>query len=137
LRALLLQAVGEFRDQALAVGGAVVDHGHAFGAHVLDGVAAQRPAELDVVGDHPEGGVETLLRVFRAGARRRNLRDAGLVIDLRRRNRGARGLMADTPFTRASTSFWATLVACFGSPPSSSATSSKRTFLPRSWRRAH
>ena len=35
-----------------------------------------------------------------------------------------------TPLTLASTSFWATAVPCFGSPASSSASSSNLAFLP-------
>jgi hypothetical protein len=67
VHALLAQAVHELGHQALAVGGAVVDHGDALGGHALDRVAAQRAAQLDVVGHHAEGGVEALQRVLGRG----------------------------------------------------------------------
>ena len=61
----LLELVGD----ALAVGGAVVDDGDDFALQVLDGVLAQRAAQVHVVGHHAEGGLVALAGVLRVGGR--------------------------------------------------------------------
>jgi hypothetical protein len=62
----LLELVGH----ALSVGGAVVDDRERLGLDLLDRVAAERAAELAVVSDDAERGLEALLRVLRVRRRR-------------------------------------------------------------------
>jgi hypothetical protein len=85
----------ELVGDALTVGGAVVDDGDRLGLHFLDRVAPERAAELSVVCDDAERGLEALLRVLRVGRRRRDLGDAGVLVQLGGRNRGARVQVAD------------------------------------------
>ena len=73
----------ELIGDALAVGRAVVDDRDALGLHVLDGVAPERTTELAVMGDDAERCLEALQGVLRVGRRRRDLRNAGVVVDLR------------------------------------------------------
>jgi hypothetical protein len=121
----LLDLVGE----ALAVGGAVVDHrdllAQAGGRELADAQAL-----LHVVGDGAEGGLEALLGELGVGGGRRNLRDAAFVVDARGGDRGARVEVADHALDAASTKRWATVVAVLGSAASSSAITSNFTFLP-------
>ena len=90
-----LDGLGELLGDALAVGRAVVDGDDRLALQLLDGVAAQRAAQMDVVGDDAERRLEALAGVLRVGRRRRDLRDAGVAVDLRRGDRGARVQVAD------------------------------------------
>ena len=81
--------------KARAVCGLVVDDGDLLGAERGDGFLADHASLLHVVGHDPERGLESLQRVLRIGGRRRDLRNAGVAIELRGRNRGARIQMAD------------------------------------------
>src|SRR6185503_3547972 len=74
----------ELVREALAVGGAVIDDGDALGGHLPDRVLAQHLALLDVVRHHAEGALVALLGVLGIGGRRRDLRYAGVVVDLGR-----------------------------------------------------
>ncbi|AEK59977.1 hypothetical protein CFU_0139 [Collimonas fungivorans Ter331] len=87
----------EFRGQPLAIGSAVVNHRDLFCMQGFCRIAAHRGAKLGIVGHHAEGGVESLFGIFGAGGGRRDLRDAGVEINLRCRNRGARLQMPDYP----------------------------------------
>ena len=90
-----LDGLLEFVGHALAVGGAVVDDGDALALELRHGVLAERAAEVHVIGHHAEGGLVALARVLRVGGRRADLRDAGVAVDLGRRDRGARVQVAD------------------------------------------
>src|SRR5690606_2174444 len=125
-----LGGLAELVGDALAVGGAIVDDGDLLDLQFVHGIAPERAAELAVVGHDTEGGVVALLRVLGIGRRGRDLRDARVVVDTRRRDRGSRVQVADHADDIGVDSFWAAAVPCLGSAASSSESSSKRTSLP-------
>ena len=86
LQAGSLSGLLELVGQTLAVSGAVIDDGNglAFLGHEL----AEHLALLDIIGHDAESGSKTLLRVFRVGRRRRDLRDACVGIKLGSRDGG-------------------------------------------------
>ena len=81
--------------QARAVRGLVVDDGDLLGAERRDGFLADDAALLHVVGHDAERGLEALQRVLRIGRRRRDLRNAGVAVELGGGNRRARVQVAD------------------------------------------
>src|SRR6185295_1760866 len=85
-----LHGLRELLGDALAVRGTVVDGDDRLALQLLDGIAAERAAEVDVVGDDAKRRLEALPGVLRIGGRRRDLRNAGVAVDLRGRDRGAR-----------------------------------------------
>jgi hypothetical protein len=74
--------------RVLAVGRAIVNHREALEAEAIHGIAAERRTLLVVVRHQAKGGAVTLARVLDVGGHRQ-LRDAGVVIDARSRDRNA------------------------------------------------
>ena len=72
----LLELVG----QALAIRGPVIDDGHGSGLQHVDGKAAQRDTLLDIVGNQPVSGPESLTGKVGIGRRRRQLGQTGIGI---------------------------------------------------------
>ena len=81
--------------KARAVCGLVVDDGDLLGAERGDGFLADHASLLHVVGHDPERGLEPLQRVLGIGGRGRDLRNAGVAIELRGGNGRARIQVAD------------------------------------------
>ena len=79
----------ELFGDALAVGGAVVDHADGLALEGGHCVLAQGAAQVNVVSHHAEGGGEALAGVLGVGGRGGDLGDAGILVDLRCGNRGA------------------------------------------------
>ena len=75
--------------QALAVGGAVVNHGHFFRVQILDHEDAHGSTLLGVAGHHAKRGVIALQGVFRRGGHG-DLWNACIVVHARGGNGGAR-----------------------------------------------
>jgi len=80
----------EHAGHALAIGGAVVDDGHALDLERIGGVVGQRGAQGVVVGDQAEGGLVTGLGQIGVGGRGGDVGQIALGVDGRRRDRGAR-----------------------------------------------
>ena len=90
-----LDALLEFIGHALAVGGAVVDDRDGLAVQALDGIAAQRAAQVHVVSHDAEGRLVALAGVLGVGGRGRDLRNAGVGVDLGGRDGGAGVQVAD------------------------------------------
>ena len=90
-----LDALFELVGHALAIGCAVVDHRDVLALEFLHGIAAQRAAQVHVVSHHAEGGLEALAGELGVGRRGRDLRDAGVAVDLGGRDGGAGVQVAD------------------------------------------
>ena len=88
-RTLGLGSVFELGSQALAISGFIVDHRDVLGFQRIHRKAAQCLALCHVVGNHAVGGPKAGAGVVRVGSRRRNLRNAGVVVDFRGRDGGA------------------------------------------------
>ncbi|CAM2159795.1 hypothetical protein PT2222_60209 [Paraburkholderia tropica] len=81
-----LHALDELIREASAERGLIVDHGDALRLERLHGVSAGVGAAVVVVAHDAKRGVEALQRVLMARGSRRDLRDAGVVIDARGRH---------------------------------------------------
>ncbi len=94
-QAVLLGISSKYLGDALSIGGAVIDHGDSLEVQGVRRVLRQSGADGVIIGQHAEEGLETLLRDFRIGGGRCDLRDAGPVVDARGRIGAARVQMAD------------------------------------------
>ena len=95
LHALGHRGLLEHLGHALAVGAAVVDDRDLLELQAVSGIQRQTGAQRVVVGQQPERGFEALLGQLGVGRRRRDVGNAAVVVDLGRRNGGARVQVAD------------------------------------------
>jgi hypothetical protein len=81
--------------QAVAERGAVADDGDVCEVQRMHRILAEQRATCGIVSGHPECGAKTLLGKGAPVRRRRNMRDAGIVVDRRCGQAGAGAEVAD------------------------------------------